>query len=135
MKLTVFLPVFLLSILYSTTSFSAKDNSNFEKVDPDSIDPKMTSVIYHISPKDLSIASYRQGKPSHLSVLLCRQCKIKTYSLSTEAQLIRNQESISNNNLALIIMKKEYNYVTVSINRNTQSIDYLVLDDVKKSEF
>ena len=124
----------LLAISCSSMSFSAANSSN-KKVDPDSLDPTMPFVIYNIGPKDLSIASYRQGKPSHFTLLLCRKCQKKTYKLNPEAQLTFNQKPINQSDLALIVMKKEFNYISLTINRSTQSIDFLTFDKVKKSEF
>lgn len=133
MKFFTLLSILISSILLSSTSFSAIDD--FEKIDPDSIDPNMPFVIYNISPKDLSIASYRQGKPSHFALILCRMCKEKTYPLSPEAQLIFNQQAITQSDLAIIVLKKEFNYISLTINRSTQSIDFLTFDIAKKSEF
>lgn len=124
----------LLAISCSSMSFSAADSSN-KKVDPDSLDPTMPFVIYNIGPKDLSIASYRQGKPSHFTLSLCRECLEKTYPLSPEATLTLDQQAITQSDLAIIVMKKEFNYISLSINRSTQSIDFLTFDKVKKSEF
>lgn len=135
MKIIALLSLFLSSILHSSLSLSASADSNIEKVDPDNLTPTMPFVIYHLSPKDLSIASYRQGKPSHFSLLLCRTCKEKTYPLSPEAKLTLNQQPITQSDLAITVMKKEFNYISLTINRSTQSIDFLTFDVAKKSEF
>lgn len=135
MKLAALISIFLSSVLYSSLSFSVADTSITEKVDPDTIDPKMISVIYHISPKDLSIASYRQGEPSHFKVMLCRKCNEKTYQLSSTAKLHLNHKPFNKSDLALTVMEKKYNHITLTINRSTQSIDYLSFRAAKKSEF
>ncbi len=135
MKFTTFISIFLLSTLYSSISFSAKDNSNFKKVDPDSIDPKMTIVMYHLTPKELAIASYRQGSPSHFKVKLCPECNEKTYQLSKKVQLVHNQQPLKKNDLAMIVMEKKYKHITLIINRSEQSIDFLAFNTVKKLEF
>jgi hypothetical protein len=135
MKLASLLFLFLSLILHSSVSFSSTANLNIEKVDPDNIDPTMPFVIYNIGPKDLSIASYRQGKPSHFTLLLCKICKEKTYKLNPDAQLMLNQQAITQSDLALIVMKKNFKYITLTINRSTSSIDFLTFDAVRKSEF
>jgi len=133
MKIISFV-LFLFSISHTSISWSETAEFAIEKVDPDSIDPSMPSVIYHIAPKDLAIDSYRQGVPSHFSLVLCRRCQKKTYKLNPKAQLSTNQEPINKSDLALVVMRKEYNHITLTINRSTQSIDFLTLDAVKKSE-
>jgi hypothetical protein len=135
MKLASLLFIFLSSILHSSVSFSSTADLDIEKVDPDNIDPTMPFVIYNIRPKDLSIASYQHGKPSHFTLLLCKRCKEKTYKLNPEAQLMLNQQAITNSDLALVVMKKNFNYITLTINRSTSSIDFLTFDAVRKSEF
>jgi hypothetical protein len=135
MKLASLLFLFLTSILHSSVSFSSTADLDNEKVDPDNIDPTMPFVIYNIGPKDLSIASYRQGKPSHFTLLLCKRCKEKIYKLNPEAQLMLNQQAITKSDLAFIVMKKNFNYITLTINRSTSSIDFLTFDAVRKSEF
>lgn len=134
MKLIYLLSVFLTSLIYSTLSVAAGDNLTI-KVDPDSIDPKMKSVLYHLSPENLSIASYRQGNPSHFKVTLCEACNEKTYQLSPTAKLSYNEQAITSSDLALLVMKKEYLHITLTINRENQSIDYLTFRNTKKSEF
>lgn len=134
MKLIYLLSVFLTSLIYSTLSVAAGDNLT-TKVDPDSIDPKMKSVLYHLSPENLSIASYRQGNPSHFKVTLCEACNEKTYQLSPTAKLSYNEQAITSSDLALLVMKKEYLHITLTINRENQSIDYLTFRNTKKSEF
>jgi hypothetical protein len=134
MKFASLLFIFLSSILHSSFSFSSTADLDIEKVDPDNIDPTMPFVIYNIGPKDLSIASYRHGKPSHFTLLLCKRCKEKTYKLNPEAQLMLNQQAITNSDLALIVMKENFNYITLTINRSTSSIDFLTFDAVRKSE-
>ena len=135
MKTASLLFIFLLSILHSSVSFSSTDDLDIKKVDPDNIDPTMPFVIYNIGPKDLSIASYRQGEPSNFTLLLCKICKEKTYKLNPEAQLMLNQQAITKSDLAFIVMKKDFNYITLTINRSTSSIDFLTFDAVRKSEF
>ena len=115
-------------------SFSVADELTAEKIDPDNIDPTIVFVTYNILPKNLSIASYRQGAPSHFNLLLCKKCQEKVYQLSSEAQLIFNQEPVTKSDLSIIVMKKEYKFITLSINRSTKSIDYLAFDTVKKPE-
>jgi len=134
MKLIYLLSVFFTSLIYSTFSVAAGDNLTI-KVDPDSIDPKMQSVVYHISPGNLSIASYRQGNPSHFKVTLCKVCNEKIYQLSPTAELSHNEQAINSSDLALLVMKKEYLHITLTINREKQSIDYLTFRNSKKSEF
>ena len=134
MKLIYLLSVFLTSLIYSTLSVAAGDNLT-TKVDPDSIDPKMKSVLYHLSPENLSIASYRQGNPSHFKVTLCKECNEKIYQLSPTAELSYNEQAITSSDLALLVMKKEYLHITLTINRENQSIDYLTFRNTKKSEF
>ncbi|MFT4764037.1 MAG: hypothetical protein ACI9OH_001130 [Oleispira sp.] len=124
----------LLAVSCSSMSFSAAELSII-KVDPDTLDPTMPFVIYNIGPKDLSIASYRQGKPSHFTLSLCQACQEKTYPLSPEARLTLNQQTITQSDLAIIVMKKEFNYISLSINRSTKSIDFLAFDELKKTEF
>ena len=133
MKLIYLLSVFFTSLIYSTFSVATGDNL-ITKVDPDSIDPKMKSVVYHISPEDLSIASYRQGNPSHFKVTLCRACNEKTYQLSPTAELSYNEQALTSSDIALLVMKKEYKHITLTINRAKQSIDYLTFGNFKKSE-
>lgn len=133
MKLIYLLSVFFTSLIYSTFSVAAGDNLTI-KVDPDSIDPKMQSVVYHISPGNLSIASYRQGNPSHFKVTLCRACNEKIYQLSPTVELSYNEQALTSSDLALLVMKKEYRHITLAINRKEQSIDYLIFSDIKKSE-
>lgn len=133
MKLIYLLSVFFTSLIYSTLSVAAGDILT-TKVDPDSIDPKMKSVVYHISPENLSIASYRQGNPSHFKVNLCRVCNEKTYQLSPTAELSYNEQALTSRDLALLVMKKEYNHITLTINRAKQSIDHLTFRHSKKSE-
>jgi hypothetical protein len=135
MKTASLLFIFLLSILHSSVSFSSTADLDIKKVDPDNIDPTMPFVIYNIGPKDLSIASYRQGEPSNFTLLLCKICKEKTYKLNPEAQLMLNQQAITKSDLAFIVMKKDFNYITLTINRSTSSIDFLTFDAVRKSEF
>jgi hypothetical protein len=135
MKTASLLFIFLSSILHSSVSFSSTDDLDIKKVDPDNIDPTMPFVIYNIGPKDLSIASYRQGEPSNFTLLLCKICKEKTYKLNPEAQLMLNQQAITKSDLAFIVMKKDFNYITLTINRSTSSIDFLTFDAVRKSEF
>jgi hypothetical protein len=135
MKLASLLFLFLSSILQSSVSFSSTADLEIDKVDPDNIDPTMPFVIYNIGPKDLSISSYRNGKPSHFTLLLCKICKEKAYKLNPDAQLMLNQQAITKSDLALIVMKKNFNYITLTINRSTSSIDFLTFDAVRKSEF
>lgn len=133
MKSLLSLFILLSLALHSSMSFSA--DLGIEKVDPDNIDPTMPVVIYNILPNDLSIKSYRQGNPSHLNLLLCKRCLEKSYKINQEANLTYNQQSIELSDLALIVMKKEFNYISLTINRSTQSIDYLTFDTVQKTEF
>jgi hypothetical protein len=135
MKLASLLFLFLSSILHSSVSFSSTADLNIKKVDPDNLDPSMPFVIYNIGPKDLSISSYRHGKPSHFTLLLCQICEEKTYKLNPDAQLMLNQQAITQSDLALIVMKKNFKYITLTINRSTSSIDFLTFDAVRKSEF
>ncbi|MGK0248109.1 MAG: hypothetical protein ACI910_000837 [Oleispira sp.] len=135
MKIASLLLFFLSSILHSSVSFSSTADLDIKKVDPDNIDPTMAFVIYNIGPKDLSIASYRDGKPSHFTLLLCKRCKEKIYKLNPDAQLMLNQQAITKSDLALIVMKKNFNYITLTINRSTSSIDFLTFDAVRKAEF
>jgi hypothetical protein len=135
MKFASLLFIFLSSILHSSISFSSTADLDIKKVDPDNIDPAMPFVIYNIGPKDLSIASYRNGTPSHFTLLLCKRCKEKTYKLNPQAQLMLNQQDITKSDLALIVMKKKFNYITLTINRSTSSIDFLTFDAVRKAEF
>ncbi|MFT6270887.1 MAG: hypothetical protein ACJAVV_003726 [Alphaproteobacteria bacterium] len=135
MKYFSLLFIFLSLILHSSVSFSSTADLSIEKVDPDNIDPTMPFVIYNLGPKDLSIESYRQGKPSHFTLLLCKKCKEKIYKLNPEAELMFNQQAINKSDLALIVMKKNFNYITITINRSTNSIDFLTFDAVRKSEF
>jgi hypothetical protein len=134
MKYILTLSISLLIILHSSMSFSEASRSDIKNLDPDSIDPTMPSVVYHIKPKDFSIASYRQGKPSHFKLLLCRRCQEKTYPLNPEARLTFNQQIITQRELTLIALKKEFNYISLAINRRTGFIDFFDFDIVKKSE-
>jgi hypothetical protein len=132
MKTVQFL--FLLPILSCSISAADITASSIEKIDPDKIDPTMPSVLYHIKPKDFSIASYRQGTPSHFKLLLCRRCKEKVYPINPKAKLTFNRQLITQSELALIALRKEFNYITLAINRRTGFIDSLVFDVAKNSE-
>jgi hypothetical protein len=124
----------LLSIFYCSLSTAEINASSNEKIDPDTVDPTIPSVVYHIKPKDFAIASYRQGKPSHFKLLLCRSCQEKVYPLNPGAELSFDGKTITQSELALIALKKDFNYISLAINRRSGFIDFLDFDIVKKSE-
>ncbi|MFT4907401.1 MAG: hypothetical protein ACI978_001483 [Oleispira sp.] len=124
----------LMPFLYCSISIADIADLNIDKIDPDRIDPTMPSVVYHIKPKDFSIASYRQGTPSHFKLILCRRCKEKTYPLNPKAKLTFDQKKITQHELALIALKKEFNYITLAINRRTGLIDSFAFDTVNNTE-
>lgn len=106
----------------------AMSQYSYSLVDPDSLDPSMPVVSYLIPAADMKIESYRQGKPSHLSLILCPNCIEKTYKISDNAVLELSRAPLKKDQLTIQLMKKEFSKIRVGIDRTKQEIIYLRLN-------
>lgn len=100
---------------------------SYSLVDPDSLNPSLPVVSYLIPSADMNIESYRQGTPSHLRLILCRNCMEKTYKISENAVLESSQNELKKGQLTVQLMKKEFAKVRVGIDRTKGEIVYLRL--------
>ena len=103
------------------------NHSSYAQLDPDHLDPSMPVVSYLISADNIKIASYRQGSPSHLSVILCNNCKEKTYALAPTATLESFNQPLKQSELTIKLLKKEFEKVRLGVDRAKGEIIYLRL--------
>lgn len=96
-------------------------------VDPDSLDSGLPVVSYLIPADNMKIESYAQGKPSHLRLVLCRNCMEKTYKISDSAVLELSRKPLKRSDLTIELMKKEFNKIRIGIDRTKGEIIYLRL--------
>lgn len=106
----------------------ALSHYSYALIDPDSLDPGLSVVSYLIPADNMKIESYTQGKPSHLRLVLCRNCIEKTYKISDSAVLELSRKPLQQDQLTIQIMKKEYAKVRVFIDRTKAQIISLHLD-------
>lgn len=115
----------LISVCFTLLALSPY---SYALVDPDSLDSGLSVVSYLISADDMKIESYSRGKPSHLRLILCRNCMEKTYKISDNAVLELSRKPLKQDQLTIQIMKKEYAKVRVFIDRTKAQIISLHLD-------
>ena len=114
----------LITLCFTLLSFN---HASYALVDPDSLDPSMPVVSYLISADNIKITSYRQGSPSHLSVILCNNCKEKTYSLADSATLELFLQPLTKSELTINLLKKNFAQARLGIDRAKGEIIYLHL--------
>lgn len=122
----------LLSLL-TFSFFSFAETATTQGIDPDSIDPEMTQVMYLIGPDDLRITSYQGGHPSSFELKLCDVCRLKTYKLKSGAALLLNEKPLEMKQLAISLMKKSFDVIQLGINRPANTITYLYLGGINES--
>ncbi|MBL4797901.1 MAG: hypothetical protein JKY50_10845 [Oleispira sp.] len=103
------------------------NNPSYALVDPDALDPSMSVVSYLIPAQAVKIASYKQGTPSHLKVILCNICAEKTYPISTTATLILFLKTLDKSELTANLLKKNFAEVRLAVDREKGEIIYLHL--------
>ena len=81
---------FIIALLLTLSPWSFALQQNPKGIDPDLIDPEMTNVMYVVSANDLKISAYSSGSPSAFDLRLCNNCRVKTYQLADNAELLLN---------------------------------------------
>lgn len=104
------------------------NNSSYALVDPDALDPNMPVVSYLVFTKNVKIASYKQGSPSHLKVILCDICLEKSYPLASDVTLELSSKPLKKLELTENLLKKNFEKVRLGIDRAKGEIIYLHLD-------
>jgi hypothetical protein len=114
------------------SSLSIADPSKLNGIDPDLIDSQMTRVMYLINPKDIKTTSYQGGFPSSFDIKLCQGCKIKSYTLETNAELLLNEQPLAIKDLAVSLIKKKFEVIQLGIDRSAKTITYLYLGGISE---
>lgn len=110
----------LITTLYLT--FLSLSYSAYALVDPDTQDPSMRVVSYLTSAENIEIKSYLQGTPSSLNVTLCKNCMVKTYTISPTATLEYLRQPLNKTELAGKLLQAKHPLIRLGINRSTQEI-------------
>tara|TARA_B110001454_G_C12434644_1_gene315104 strand:+ start:25 stop:438 length:414 start_codon:yes stop_codon:yes gene_type:complete len=131
MRLLLLSFALIFSYLGSASTLAA-DSSNLDLIDPNSIDPEMTSVMYLISPDDIKTTAYKSGAPSNFNLKLCKACQIKPYSLKIDAELLLNEQPLTINDLAIQLIKKQFDVIQLGIDRTTNTITYIYLGGISE---
>jgi len=103
------------------------NNLSHALVDPDSLDPGMSVMSYLIPAQAVKIASYKQGTPSHLKVILCNICTEKTYLISASATFKLFIKTLDKSELTASLLKKNFAEVRLAVDREKGEIIYLHL--------
>lgn len=119
-------------LLFSSFSFTSNATSSTLGVDPDSIDPELRRVVYHIGPKDIKISAYQGGSPSALELSLCERCLTKTYKLASDAEILLNETPLPLSELTIELIKKNFDIISLSINRDQNTVTSLYLGGVSE---
>jgi hypothetical protein len=88
--------------------------------------------MYLISPKDIKTTSYEGGSPSSFDLKLCQDCRVKSYTLQTNAELLLNEQPLAIKDLAISLIKKKFNVIQLGIDRSTKTITYLYLGGISE---
>lgn len=120
----------LLLVLIPTAFIHASDYSG---LDPDSVDPEMTQVMYKIAPSDIKTAAYKNGIPSRFNIKLCKSCKINQYSFPDNSEVLLHGQPLNIKHLTIHLIKKKFNVIQLGINRNNKSVSYLYLGGISES--
>lgn len=115
------------------SSWSLAQTLNNSRIDPDLIDPEMSRVMYLIGPKDIRITSYRSGHPSAFELMLCEGCQKKEYQLAKDAELLLDEEVLAVKDLAINLIKKEFDVIQLGIDRSNRTVTYLYLGGLSES--
>lgn len=102
-------------------------------IDPDLIDAEMNQVMYLISPNDIKVSTYKNGYPTIFSIILCKTCRQKSYTLKGGADLLLNEQPLGLSDLTTTLIKKKFKIIQLGIDRSNKSITYLYLGGI--SEF
>lgn len=122
----------ILGIVFFISTYCYADLSANNLIDPDSIDPDMSQVMYRIDAKNLKIQQYSNGAPSAFTLKLCNTCKMKTYKLAESPSLLLNEAPLKIGDLATSILKKGFTEIQLGINRTNGTISYLYLGGVSE---
>jgi hypothetical protein len=114
------------------SSYSLAELTIAKGTDPDLIDSSMMKVMYIISPKDIKTTSYKRGFPSSFDLKLCQDCRVKSYTLDTNAELLLNEQPLAIKDLAISLIKKKFNVIQLGIDRSTKAITYLYLGGISE---
>lgn len=117
--------------LFISTTCQAELSIN-SLVDPDSIDPEMSQVMYTINTQDIKVQQYNNGVPSSFYLKLCNTCRVKVYQLVNNAPLLLNERAIKIEDLAISLIKKGFRTVQLGIDRTSGTISYLYLGGVNE---
>lgn len=93
-------------------------------IDPESIDPTMTSVAYTLESSDIRIVNYKTGSVNTLDLLLCKSCTITRYTISESAELLHHDSETKQSSIAQLLAKK-FKYIQVGLNRTTKEITFM----------
>ena len=118
-----FIPI--MSILMIITLHSNAARAQQETlIEPESIDPTMTSVAYTLESSDIRIVNYKTGSVNTLDLLLCKSCKITRYTISESAELL-HQDSVTKQSSIAQLLAKKFKYIQVGLNRTTKEITFM----------
>ncbi len=124
MRSLLLLFTFIFSYLGSSSTLAAGT------IDPNLIDPEMTNVMYLISPDDIKTTAYQSGAPSSFNLKLCKACQIKSYSLKSGAELLINEQPLPISDLAIQLIKKQFDVIQLGIDRTNHTVTYLYLGGI-----
>lgn len=131
MKKIILSTAFLVCAVFINLNSYADASAN-SLVDPDSIDPEIEQVMYIIEPTDLKVHQYSNGIPSSFNVKLCNVCQTKTYAFAKDSSLLLNEISLEIDDLAISLIKKNFNKIQLGIDRSNGTISYLYLGGINE---
>lgn len=91
------------------------------------VDSAMRSVSYTLTPSQLSIAGFKPGQAAFMKVILCSGCEAQQLPLADNAQLYKDQKSLTDQDFVSQFYKKDYQLIRLGINRDQKNISYINL--------